>query len=295
MERLQRVIAARGGASRRAAEALITAGRVSVNGNVVTELGVKVDPRTAQIRIDGRPLPPQRLRYILLNKPRGYITTTSDERNRRTVMELIDIKERVYPVGRLDRNTDGLLLLTNDGELANRIMHPRYLLDKEYQVLTPSRPSEASLRQLRAGIEIDGTRVVPTECRILRETTEGVVIKIVIHQGLYHVVRRMMEAVRIPIGRLRRVRLGPLTLTGIAPGTWRDLTPGELAQIQQALHLDQTEPPPNERGPRAPRPRRPPTPGPPRGRPAKPVPGRPTRRPRHDDRTNQSPARRRRR
>lgn len=247
MERLQRVIAARGGASRRAAESLITAGRVSVNGAVITELGMKVDPRTAQIRIDGRNLPPQRLRYILLNKPRGYITTTSDERNRRTVMELIDIRERVYPVGRLDRNTDGLLLLTNDGELANRVMHPRYQLDKEYHVLTPVRPTEASLRQLRAGIEIDGTRVVPTECRLLRESAEGVAIKIVLHQGLYHVVRRMMEAVGIPISRLRRVRLGPLTLTGIAPGTWRDLTPGELAQIQQALHLDQTElaaPPP---------------------------------------------------
>ena len=125
MERLQRVMAARGAGSRRSAEELIRAGRVAVDGEVVTELGTKVDPRAVQIRVDGKVLRPQQTRYILLNKPRGYITTVSDERDRRTVMDLVDVPERVFPVGRLDRDTEGLLLLTNDGDVANRVMHPR--------------------------------------------------------------------------------------------------------------------------------------------------------------------------
>ncbi|MER3438536.1 MAG: rRNA pseudouridine synthase, partial [Chloroflexota bacterium] len=140
MERLQRVLAERGVASRRKAEELIRAGRVTVDGRVITELGTKVDPERAEIRVNGKLIRPQPKRYILLNKPSGYITTTKDERNRRTVMDIVQVPERVYPVGRLDRDTSGLLLLTNDGELANRIMHPRYGLEKEYHVLTPVRP-----------------------------------------------------------------------------------------------------------------------------------------------------------
>ncbi len=238
MERLQRVMAARGAGSRRAAEELIRAGRVAVDGKTVTELGTKVDPLRAQIRVDGRLLRAQRPRSILLNKPSGYITTTSDERGRWTVMDLVDVPERVYPVGRLDRDTEGLLLLTNDGDIANRVMHPRYGLDKEYHVLTLSRPDDRTLTRVREGITVDGRRIVPSEFRILRETREGLILRIVIHEGLYHVVRRMMDAVGIPVERLRRVRLGPLSLEGIPKGTWRDLTAGELAQLHQALRLD---------------------------------------------------------
>src|SRR5688572_28069486 len=139
MERLQRILSAHGIASRRASEQLILEGKVKVNGKVVRELGTKADPAVDRIEVNGRPLVQQRLRYIMLNKPSGYITTVSDERNRRTVMDLIDASERVYPVGRLDRETEGLLLLTNDGTLANRITHPRYELDKEYQILTSVR------------------------------------------------------------------------------------------------------------------------------------------------------------
>jgi pseudouridine synthase len=240
-DRLQRVMAARGVGSRRAAEELIRAGRVTVDGEVVTDLGTKVDPVAAVIRVDGRLLKAQRPRTILLNKPSGYITTTSDERGRRTVMDLVRVPERVYPVGRLDRDTQGLLILTNDGDVANRVMHPRYELDKEYHVLTLSRPSDRTLQRIRDGVNVEGRKVVPEEFRILRETREGVILKIVIHQGMYHVVRLMMETVGIPVHRLRRVRIGPLSVSGIPVGTWRDVTPGELHQLYQALHLDQPE------------------------------------------------------
>jgi len=238
MERLQRVMAARGAGSRRHAETLIKAGRVSVGGKVVSELGTKVDPRSNEIRVDGQLLRVQPPRYIVLNKPRGYITTVNDERDRRTVMDLVDLPERVYPVGRLDRQTEGLLLLTNDGDVANRIMHPRYRLAKEYNVLTLSRPSPQTLQRLRDGVVVDGKRVIPDDCRILRETHDGLILKVVIHEGMYHIVRRMMDEVGIPVTRLRRVRLGPLTVQNLAVGEWRDLTAGELNNLLQALHLD---------------------------------------------------------
>lgn len=241
MERLQRVMAARGSGSRRSAEDLIRAGRVTVDNQVVTELGTKVDAARAEIRVDGRILRRQRSRSILLNKPSGYITTTSDERSRWTVMDLVDVPERVYPVGRLDRDTEGLLLLTNDGEVANRVMHPRYKLEKEYHVLTLARPHARSLQRVRDGITIDGKQIVPEEFRILRETRDGLLLKIVIHEGFFHAVRRIMETVGIPVQKLRRVRVGPLAIEGIPTGTWRDLTPGEEQQLAQALRLDREE------------------------------------------------------
>ena len=236
-ERLQRVLAARGVASRRASEDMIAAGRVAVNGTVVTTLGTKVDPLHDEIRVDGKLLRRQRPRYLVLNKPTGFITTLNDERQRWTVMDLIKVQERVYPVGRLDRDTQGLLLLTNDGELANRVMHPRYGMTKEYHVITDVRPSDLQLQDIRDGLLINGRLVVPNECRLMRETAEGVVIRVVLHEGLYHVVRRMMEIVDINVLKLRRVRLGPLSLQGIPPGAWRDLTAGELLQLYEAVGL----------------------------------------------------------
>lgn len=236
-ERLQRVLSHRGVASRRAAEEMIVAGRVQVNGRVITELGTRVNPYRDEIRVDGRILRPQPPRYIMLNKPSGFITTVSDERDRWTVMDLVDVRERVYPVGRLDRATQGLVLLTNDGDLAHRVMHPRYRIDKEYLVFTDRRPVESQLQRLRDGITIDGHKVVPEEVRLFRETNEGIAIKIVIHEGLYHVVRRMMDAVDIKVLRLRRTRLGPLRIQGIPTGAWRDLTPGELIQLYEAVGL----------------------------------------------------------
>ncbi len=244
MERLQRVLAARGIASRRAAEDLIREGRVRVDGVVVTTLGTKVDPVRAKITVDGKPARPERLRYIILHKPRGFITTTNDERGRATVMELVRVPERIYPVGRLDRETEGLLLLSNDGEVANRVMHPRYQLGKEYHVLTLAQPAPETLQRVRSGVVIDGKRVVPEEFRVLRETREGLILTITIHEGIYHVIRRIMDEVGIPVERLRRVRIGPLSLAGLEPGTWRELTAGELATLQEALRLDRERPEP---------------------------------------------------
>lgn len=235
------MLAARGVASRRKAEALIRAGRVSVNGAVVTELGTKVDPGTAQIRVDGKPLKAQPLRYVLLHKPKGAITTTDDERGRQTVMDLVRTRERVYPVGRLDRDTEGLLLLTNDGEVANRVMHPRYKLAKEYTLLTPVRPPEPVLAEVRRGLEIDGQVVVPDEFRVLRETRDGVFLTITLHSGLNRVVRRLMEQAGIEVVRLRRIRIGPLELGSLPAGASRDLTPGELMTLLQALRLERNE------------------------------------------------------
>lgn len=237
-ERLQRVLAARGVGSRRRAESLIVAGRVAIGGRIVTELGTKIDPRAVDVRVDGKLLRAQPLRYVLLNKPTGYITTTSDERGRRTVMDLVPTRERIYPVGRLDRDTEGLLLLTNDGDVANRIMHPRYALAKEYHVLTPARPSDEAMQRIRGGVTIEGRRVIPDEFRLVRETREGPLLTIVIHEGMFHVVRRMMDAVGIPVAALRRIRLGPLSINGISVGSWRELTPGERSTLYEALRLD---------------------------------------------------------
>lgn len=236
-ERLQRVLAGRGIASRRASEDMIKAGRIEVNGVVVKEMGTRVDPVQDEIKVDGKALRRQRPRYIMLNKPSGFITTVNDERQRWTVMDLVDVQERVYPVGRLDRDTQGLLLLTNDGNLANRVMHPRYGLTKEYHVVTRTRPSAEQVQDVKDGLLIAGRMVIPDECRLLRETDEGIIIKIVLHEGIYHVVRLMMEAVNISVLRLRRVRLGPLALPGVPSGSWRDLTPGELIQLYEAVGL----------------------------------------------------------
>lgn len=236
-ERLQRVLASRGVASRRASEALIRAGRIAVNGRVVTEMGTKVDPTTDEIRVDGKVLRQQRPRFLMLNKPDGFITTVQDERQRRTVMDLIDVPERVYPVGRLDRDTQGLLLLTNHGEVANRVMHPRYQISKEYHVVTDRRPTDVQLARLGDGIMVENQEIIPDEARLMRETSEGIIIKIVLHEGLYHVVRQLMDSVGISVLNLRRVRLGPLRMQGIPPGAWRDLTPGELVQVFEAVGL----------------------------------------------------------
>jgi len=237
-ERLQRVVAASGVASRRKAEDLIRLGRVSVDGKIVTELGTRVDPSRSTIRVDGKLIRRQAFRYIVMNKPSGFITTTSDERDRRTVMELLPAEPRLFPVGRLDRDTEGLLLFTNDGEVANRVMHPRYGLTKEYLILTPVKPSEQDLRRVRAGVEIEGKLVVPDEFRIVRETPEGVLLSVVLHEGMNRIVRRMMESVGIPVTKLNRVRVGPLSVSGIPRGAHRDLTPGELTSLLQSLHLE---------------------------------------------------------
>lgn len=245
-ERLQKVLAAAGIASRRASERLIADGRVRVDGQVVTELGTKVDPSRAHIEVDGQPVRSQRPRYIMLNKPSGYITTVSDERGRRTVAELVDTPERVVPVGRLDRPTQGLLLFTNDGELAHRVMHPRYAVSKEYLVLVDGFPPPGVLRELREGVTIDGVRTVPDEVRPLRETRDGLTLRVVIQEGRNRIVRRMFEAVNYPVLRLVRTRIGPIQLGNLPRGAWRDLSPSELELLREAVGLDDGDERPRE-------------------------------------------------
>ncbi len=235
--RLQRVLAGSGVASRRKSEQLIRTGRVTVDGVVVTELGTQVDPVQVRIQVDGKTIRLQPLQYIVMHKPSGFITTTNDERGRHTVMELLPAGTWVYPVGRLDRDTEGLLLFTNDGDVANRVMHPRYGLTKEYLILTPTKPPESTMRRVREGIEIDGKRVEPNEFRIARETRDGVLLAMVIHEGMHHVVRRIMEAVGIEVTELRRTRIGPLSVAGIPRGAHRELSPGELTSLFEALQI----------------------------------------------------------
>lgn len=278
MERLQRVLAAAGIASRRRAEELIIEGRVRVDGQVVTELGTQVDPMRQKIEVDGKIIPRPTMRYILLNKPKGYITTMSDERGRDTVMDLVQVSERVVPVGRLDRQTEGLLLLTNDGLVAHRVMHPSYQIDKEYEALLDGHPPPAVLDRLRRGIVIDGERAQPEMVRPIKNVEDGTVVRIVIHEGRNRIVRRMFEEVGYPVLQLVRTRIGPLQLGDIPRGYWRELREGELRQLRDALHITDEDLAEQQRGERRGRPGggRPEAGGAPRG-PARSQAGRPQR------------------
>ena len=240
--RLQKILSTAGIASRRAAETLITEGRVTVNGESVTELGSKADPDTDDIRVDGRRVKtPSKRRYILLYKPRGYITTRSDPEQRPTVIDLLTkggVRDYVYPVGRLDHDSEGLLLLTNDGELADRLTHPRHGIGREYQVRVRGVPSDHELERLRKGIPLDGQRTAPAEVAVQKriETAHGddALVSIVIYEGRNRQVRRMLEAVGHPVSRLKRVRIGPLKDDHIRPGEFRDLDEQEVAALRRA-------------------------------------------------------------
>ncbi len=250
LERLQKVLAARGVASRRAAEEMIIEGRVSVDGRVVTELGTKVDPQKAVIRVGGRILKQPPLIYYILNKPRGYITTASDPEGRRTIYELLDPadqRERVYPVGRLDMDSEGLLLLTNDGELAHRVSHPRYRIDKEYNALVDGSPAPGALARLAAGgFLVDGGRTSPADVSVLGHEAGGTWLRVIIHEGRKRQVRRMMEEIGHPVRRLRRVRLGQLTLAGLPAAAYRPLTPEELTRLKLLVGLEKKKPTPKD-------------------------------------------------
>ena len=242
-ERLQKILSAAGIASRRLSEELILQGRVSVNGETVRELGTKADPATDEIKVDGRRVKTaQRKRYVLLNKPRGYITSRSDPQGRPTVMDLLKaVKEYVYPVGRLDYDTEGLLLLTNDGELATRLTHPRHEVDKVYEARVRGVPDAHTLDRLARGVTIEGRRTSPAKLRasepIVKESGEQTIVEITIHEGRQRQVREMFDSVGHPVVRLKRVRIGPVNDPDIPPGHWRDLTPQEIAKLQRAAGL----------------------------------------------------------
>jgi 23S rRNA pseudouridine2605 synthase len=241
MDRLQKVLSTAGVSSRRASEALIRQGRVTVNGAIVTTLGSKADPLRDEIRVDGRRIKPAtRLRYLLLNKPRGYVTTRRDPQRRRTVMELIPHGDYLYPVGRLDYDSEGLLLLTNDGALAAALTHPRHEVERVYRVEVIGTPDARSLARLSRGIVLDGERTAPAKITVLFGETErasGAVLLVTLREGRNRQVRRMCEAVGHPVKRLTRIRIGPLTDKGLRTGQVRELTPAEVRALKKAVHL----------------------------------------------------------
>jgi 23S rRNA pseudouridine2605 synthase len=224
--RLNAFIARAGVASRRKADDLIKAGRVMVNG----ELGrlntfVRADD---DVRLDGEPLAKQRLAHVLLNKPAGVVTTARDPQGRRTVIDVVDHPARVVPVGRLDADTTGALLLTNDGELAHRLAHPRYEVDKVYEVECWKQPTDDDLARLREGVELEDGPTSPADVRRI----DGTRIELVLHEGRNRQVRRMVEAVGHRVKRLHRSRYGPLTLEGLEPGAWRELEASEVERLR---------------------------------------------------------------
>ena len=234
--RLQKVLAAAGVGSRRACEELIAQGRVAVDGTVIT-LGAKADP-TQVITVDGERIHTNpALVYLLLNKPTGVVTTASDPQGRPTVMDLVPASPRVYPVGRLDQDTEGLLILTNDGELANRLAHPRYRVEKTYvaQIRGPAR--RRALRELLDGVELDDGPAAARSVRELGASGDRTLIEIVLAEGRKREVRRMFQAVGLPLERLARVRIGPLSLGDIAPGKLRPLTGAEVRALYGAVKL----------------------------------------------------------
>src|SRR6185436_7336971 len=215
-ERLQKVLSQAGVASRRLAEELIAQGRVQVNGVTVTALGTKADANADEIKVDGRRIHAQkRKRYILLHKPRGYITTRSDPEGRPTVLDLLRaVREYIYPVGRLDYDSEGLLLLTNDGELAARLTHPRHEVDKVYEARVRGVPDAHALDRIAKGVTIEGRRTAPAKLRasepIVKESGEQTIVEITIHEGRQRQVREMFDSVGHPVVRLKRVRIGPV-------------------------------------------------------------------------------------
>lgn len=229
-ERLQKVLARAGLGSRRACEELIREGRVTVDGEVA-ELGRRADPDTARIEVDGVPIGvrPGLVTY-LLNKPAGVVTTASDPQGRPTVIELVPHQPRVFPVGRLDRDTEGLLLLTNDGELAHRLTHPSYGVEKEYLVHVRGDPDRSVLHRLRTGVELDDGMTAPARASLVAPS----VLRLRIHEGRNRQVRRMCETVGHPVERLVRVRIGPISDRGLGPGEWRELEPAELRTLERA-------------------------------------------------------------
>ncbi len=236
--RVQKLIAESGLCSRRKAEELIERGKVKVNGHPVS-IG---DGATYNdvITVSGERIYVEKKRkkyYIMLNKPRGYVTTMSDELDRRCVTELLaGIDERVYPIGRLDRNSEGLLLFTNDGKFANDIMHPSRHVSKTYRVTVRPSVDEEQLIKLTAGVEIDGRKTLPANVEVIDEQENRVVLRITIHEGRNRQIRKMCEAVGLEVARLRRIAIGPIKLGMLKPGSWRELTSEEIKALRNAVN-----------------------------------------------------------
>lgn|SRR5690606_9484071 len=234
MERLQKYMARCGVASRRNCEKIIKQGRVSVNGEIVLTMGIKINPAIDVVRVDGKIINPEKeYIYILLNKPAGYITSVNDPQGRPTVMDLIDgVDNRIYPVGRLDYESEGLLLLTNDGELAYYLTHPKYEIKKQYRVVVAGNPEEKDIETLRKGVDIGDYTTWPAQVERIKTNKENSVFRIVIHEGKNRQVRRMFETIGHPVIYLRREKLGNITLGSLKVGEWRYLTQKEVEELK---------------------------------------------------------------
>ncbi|HSE72130.1 MAG TPA: pseudouridine synthase [Nocardioidaceae bacterium] len=237
--RLQKLLAQSGVASRRKCEELMLDGLVEVDGEVVTRLGTKVDPRTAVIRVDGKRLPPVSAHvYLVLNKPRGVVSTMSDPEGRRTLADFVaDRPERLFHVGRLDTDTDGLILLTNDGDFAHRMAHPSFELDKTYVAEVPGPVSKATVRQVLDGVVLEDGPVAVSSFKVVSSHKDKAIVELVIHEGRNRIVRRLLDQVGHPVSRLTRTAIGPVRLTGLRSGELRELTRDELGTLLDAARL----------------------------------------------------------
>ena len=237
--RLQKLLAQSGVASRRKCEELMLAGLVEVDGEVVTRLGTKVDPRAAVVRIEGRRLPPVTDHvYLVLNKPRGVVSTMTDPQGRRTLGDLVaDRQERLFHVGRLDTDTEGLLLLTNDGDFAQKVAHPSYELEKTYVAEVDGVVDRAVLRRLRDGVELEDGPVEVHTFKVVSATADRSIVELTIHEGRNRIVRRLLDAVGHPVRRLTRTAIGPVRLRGLRSGGIRELTAEELGVLLDAARL----------------------------------------------------------
>jgi 23S rRNA pseudouridine2605 synthase len=244
MERLQKILSQAGIASRRASEQLMLEGRVTVNGTTVRELGTKADPAHDDIRVDGRRVRlPERNRYLLLNKPRGYVTTRSDPQRRPTVIDLLTgVRDYVFPVGRLDYDSEGLLILTNDGALAAQLTHPRYHVARVYEVRVLGVPDAHDLNRLAKGVILDDRKTGPSDVRLLSDVRPGserrdaghATLLITVREGRNRQVRKMCEAIGHPVTHLKRVAIGPIRDARLKPGQWRELRPDEIERLRKA-------------------------------------------------------------
>jgi 23S rRNA pseudouridine2605 synthase len=269
-ERLQKLLARAGLGSRRASEELIVQGRVTVNGKRA-ELGQRADPARDHIAVDAQPLTaPEKLTYVMLNKPRGVVSSLAPQGDRQTVRQLVPLEVRLYPVGRLDVDSEGLILLTNDGELADHLTHPRYESEKEYRILVKGEPDAERLEAWRRGVVLEGERTAPAQVARAERAPTGTWLRIIMHEGRKHQIRDIGKLLGLPVQRLIRVRMGSLRLGNMQPGEWRRLKADEVAQLRAPGQAgapvgDRLSPPRGRQSGRRPSPRQP---GAPQPRPA---------------------------
>jgi pseudouridine synthase len=237
MERIQKILAKAGIASRREAERMLVEGRVSVNGKIVETLGFKADPFKDHIKVDGKRLAPFEPKVVLLlNKPKGYLSTVKDPKGRPTIMDLLkNVRWRIYPVGRLDFDAEGLLLLTNDGDLAHRLSHPRFSIPKAYLVKVAGAPEEKKLMRLRRGVMLEDGEARAVSCVLIRGGEKNSWVRVVVTEGRKHLVKRMFSAIGHTVLKLKRVEYGPVQLRDLPFGQFRYLTPGEVEKLKTLM------------------------------------------------------------